>query len=248
MEKHEYKNMFYVEEDSWWYVGLRKLVFSYINKFSNEKVIPRILDAGCGTGRIVEECKVYNAYGMDISQEAIKFCTLRNLNKLLRGSISKIPFKNNTFDIVISLDVLYHMRVKDDSETLKELYRVINNNGILLLNLPAFNFLKSGHDKAMHTKRRYTIRDLKEKVEKAGFIVDRITYRNTILFPIALIMRIMTRLFLKDTVNTRSDNKQLPGLLNTFLKNLMLLENRVIISGLNLPFGLSLYCVARKKI
>lgn len=247
MKKEEYKVMFNIEDDYWWYVGLRNLVLSSINKFNHKKENLKILDAGCGTGKILESYKVHRVYGIDFSEEAIKFCKLRNLNYLLRGSICDVPFKDNSFDIVFSLDVLYHINVKDDLKTLEELYRVIDKNGILLLNLPAYNFLRSRHDEAIHTKRRYTIKDLKEKVEKAGFRIERITYRNTILFPLAVIKRIIKKIFLTNTEKVESDLKPLPGLFNKLFTGFLFLENILLVSGLNFPFGLSLYCIARKK-
>jgi SAM-dependent methyltransferase len=246
MEKKEYEVMFNIEDNYWWYVGLRKLVFSFIDKFSHKRNGLRILDAGCGTGGILERCNVYGAYGLEISEEAIKFCKLRKLNNLVRGSVCDVPFKNNSFDIVISLGVLYHKDVKNDLKTLEELYRVVDENGILLLTLPAYNFLRSRHDKAVHTRHRYTIKELKEKVKKAGFRIERITYQNTILFPLAVIIRVIGRIFFMNTGEVKSDLRPLPGLFNKFLTSLLFLENRLIMSGLNFPFGLSLYCMAKK--
>ncbi len=245
MENREYGLMYTVEDDHWWYVGLRKLALAFIERSSGSGDDQTILDAGCGTGGMLAECSDYNAFGLDISDEAIKFCKVRKLKNVSRGSICDMPFEENSFDVVISLDVLYHLDVSDDSEALKEFHRVLSDGGTLLLNLPAYDFLKGAHDKAVHTRHRYTLREVKDKVERAGFAVERITYRNTFLFPLIASARIMKKLIFRES-GTESDVKPLPGLLNRFLRDVLILENRLILRGMDFPFGLSVFCAARK--
>ena len=247
MEKHEYKTMFSVEDNHWWYAGLRNLVLSFIDKLTHGKDNQKILDAGCGTGGMLAACKGRYIFGIDISEEALKFCGTRELSNVSRGSVCDMPFQDNSFQVVISLDVLYHVNVLDDLEALKEFNRVIAPKGILLLNLPAYDFLKSSHDEVIHTRQRYTLQDVKNKVESAGFIVERTTYRNTLLFPLALAARLARKLHLQNEKKRGSDLSPLPDWLNSFLKGILFLENRLILRGLNFPFGLSVFCVARKK-
>ncbi|RJQ56215.1 MAG: class I SAM-dependent methyltransferase [Nitrospiraceae bacterium] len=247
MEKKVYEVIFNIEDNYWWYVGLRDLVFSSIDKFSHKHDGMRILDAGCGTGKFLDECKAYRAFGLDFSEVAINFCKLRNINNLIRGSICEVPLKNNLFNIVVSLDVIYHMGVKNDVNTLKELHEVISPNGILLLNVPAYNFLKSKHDVAIHTRRRYTIEGLKSDLEKAGFRIEIITYRNTLLFPIAAIKRMVDKFIFVNKDDSDSDLNQSGCLFNKIFTHLLFLENKLIMSGVKLPFGLSVFCVARKE-
>jgi len=247
MEIREYDNMYRVEADNWWYVGLRELTHAFINKFVKRKNDVMLLDAGCGTGGMLAECSGYNAAGLDISEESMKFCRMRNLKNLLRGSVDRMPFKDSVFNIVISFDVLCNTNVQDDFKTLREMYRIMDKNGVLLINLPAYNFLRSRHDESFHQMHRYTVRELREKVRSAGYTVERITYRNTIIFPLMATIRIMERLFPSVLAGKESDMKRLPRLLNIFLRHVLILENRIIIGGLSFPFGLSVFCVARKR-
>jgi SAM-dependent methyltransferase len=247
MKKEEYKVMFNIEDTYWWYVGLRELALTFVDRINKNRDDSRMLDAGCGTGKILEDGRSYNIYGMDYSDEAIKFCKLRGLDNLIRGSISNLPFKNGSFDIVISLDVLYHKNVENDLETLKELCEVMSKDGRLLLNLPAYDFLRGRHDEAVHTKRRYTRKSLKEKLGKAGFEIERITYRNTFLFPVAVAKRVMEKFFPVEPESADSDLKTLPHILNKIFTLLLILENKLITLGLSLPVGLSVFCIARKK-
>lgn len=247
MEKEEYKIMYDMEDNYWWYVGLRRLVFSSIDMFVHKEEKLSILDAGCGTGKILESCKAYTAHGLDISEEALNFCKARGLSNIIKGSICDIPFEDNSFDVVISMDVLYHMDVADDMAALKEFYRITSKNGILTLNLPAYNFIRSRHDDAVHAKHRYTYKELKKKIEKVGFRIERISYRNSILFPLAVVRRMLEKVFFVKDGKMRSDLKPLPAFLNKFFAIILLLENILILSGIKFPFGLSIYCVARKK-
>jgi SAM-dependent methyltransferase len=247
MEKKEYEKMYEVEDNNWWYAGLRRLTRAVMDNIACENDGLAVLDAGCGTGGMLKECGDYSAFGMDISEESMKFCRMRSLENLLRGSVDRIPFKDSVFNIVISLDVLCNMNVQDDFKTLEELYRVIDTNGVLLINLPAYNFLRSRHDESFHQVHRYTARDLREKVRKAGFTVERITYRNTFLFPLMAVVRIVNRLLRSDFEKKESDMRPLPGILNKFLQHVLILENRMIAGGASFPFGLSVFCVARKK-
>jgi len=239
--------MYAVERDHWWYTGLRNLVLAFMHKYSRENRNAVVLDAGCGTGGMLAECKEYNSFGLDISDDALKHCSLRGLGNLSKGSVCEMPFADNSFDIIISLDVLYHLAVTDDLKALREFYRVVNRNGIMLLNLPAYNFLKSPHDRIIHTRERYTLRDVKEKVERAGFTIERITYRNTFLFPVAAIVRLIKKRLSRDDGEHDSDLKPVSGVVNAVLKNILYLENKLILTGMNFPFGLSVFCVAKKK-
>lgn len=247
MELNEYKIMYSVEDNYWWYVGLRKLVISFIETYNEKRDHLKILDAGVGTGKMLNDINAYNVYGMDYSEEAIRYCKLRKLKNLVKGSVDSVPFKESSFNIIISLDVLYHKGVKNDVDTLKEFFRVMHTSGVLILNLPAYNMLQSIHDEAVYTRERYTKKVLTERLQKAGFEVESITYRNTILFPIAIIVRLFQKIFLINRKKATSDLIPLPRLLNKLFTSILLLENSLIASGVNFPFGLSIYCVARKK-
>lgn len=243
----EYEKMYRVEDDNWWYVGLRELTHAFINKFSGRKNDGMFLDVGCGTGGMLAEFSGYHAAGLDISEESMKFCKLRHLHNLVRGSISDIPFKKDIFHIIISLDVIYHLGVPDDMHALQEIHRVMAQDAVLLINLHAYNFLRSSHDIAFHTRQRYTLRDLKAKVEKSGFVIERITYRNTILFPLIAVIRIIKKYYSSTCETIESDMRALPFLLNKFLSGILRFENRLIMLGINFPFGSSIFCVSRKK-
>ncbi len=110
MEKNEYEVMYNMESSFWWYCGLHELVEFYVKQyFSKAKKKLTIFDAGCGTGKMIERLNRYgNISGIDYSEEALKFCKKRGIDNVKQYDLNKWSEKKNTFDIIYSLDVLYH--------------------------------------------------------------------------------------------------------------------------------------------
>ena len=232
--------MYQVEDDFWWYAGLRNLIRNTI--LTHAAPHPRLLDAGCGTGAVMKYLGDMGDYiGVDYSLSALKFCRQRNLNRIMRSSIMTLPFKSGSFDVVTSIDVLYHQGVADDDEALAELYRVLKPGGILITNLPAYESLRSSHDEAIHTRTRYRRLELTHKFVRAGFRVVKNSYRNTFLFPAAL----LTRYLRKGDDSRQSDLEELPRSINRIFTAILNLEN-VWLRSYSFPFGLSIYTVAQK--
>lgn len=246
METAEYEIMYHHEEHHWWYVGLRDLVLAEVARLARGRGPLTILDAGCGTGKILELCRRHRAFGLELFQEAFRFLRRRGLSNVARASIVHVPFADASFDLVVSLDVLCCLDPPGDRDSLRELGRVLKPGGTLILNLPAYEFLRSEHDAAVHTRTRYTRPELRGMIDQAGLRVEKICYRNTFLLPAAAGVRLAQRLFRKRAARPRSDLRALPGPLNRALTLPLFLENRLYRLGVRLPFGLSVYCVARK--
>lgn len=245
MDKEEYRLMYDLEETHWWYVGMRKIYFNLLNKFYKKNTNLSILDVGCGTGLLLEYFKVYGMpVGVDISCEALYFSQQRDKKRILRASVMDLPFLDNSFDLVSASGLIYHLQVKGDILALKECYRVLKENSRIILSAPAYNFLKSRHDKACHTSRRYTKRELKAKMEKAGFKIEKITYANTVLFPLIALIRLAQKMDRRKNMAS-SDIAPTPAFANGILKFILAIEAKLI-KKINFPFGLSILCVARK--
>jgi SAM-dependent methyltransferase len=245
MERDEYRIMYEAEDWYWWHVGLRDLVFSSISRYAPGEGRPRLLDAGCGTGGMLARCGGFDAVGLEASDEALQYCNKRGLQNVVRGSVCDMPFEDGSFDVVVSLDVLYHLDVQNETDALSEMHRVLKSGGILIVNLPAYEFLRGPHDRAIHTRRRYTAGELRKMVARAGLGIVRMTYRNTMLFPLALVRRVIQKAFDSRGGAARSDIKAHPDFLNALLRRVLLMENRLL-SVVDLPFGLSVYCVLKK--
>ncbi len=248
MEIHEYRTMFDIETDYWWYVGLHQLVLYFLGQVNTGKDRLEILDAGCGTGQLMKLCQAVGLepMGLDISREALRFSRVRGLRTLVQGSISEIPFLSAQFDVVVSLDVADCLEAGEIRGTLCEMHRVLRRGGYLILNLPAYNSLRSRHDLAQHILHRFRADELGSLLSEVGFQPHLCTYRNTFLFPVAAIVRLLKRRSAPGHDTLRSDLKPLPHPINAALTRVLALENSLIKTGLHLPFGLSVFGVARK--
>ena len=161
--------MFDVEDRHWWYLGLRAWSPRPIARLAGGKADFSILDAGCGTGKLLEACASYRSVGLELSPDAFPFLRRRGLENVVRGSVVRMPFPDETFDLVVSNDVLCCVETPGDLHALLEMGRVLRTGGNLLLNLPAYEFMRSHHDAAVHTKQRYTRPRLRAMLARAGF-------------------------------------------------------------------------------
>src|SRR5687768_9830740 len=185
--------MYRVEDTLWWYVGMRRIAEALLDGRLQPGL--RILDAGAGTGGNLRWLGRFGvAFGIDLAEEATSFCRERHLSTVARASVTDLPYPDSTFDLVTSFDVIYHLDVANDVAALGEAARVLKQGGTLLVRVPAFDALRSEHDAAVHTRQRYTLGELKQKVERAGLRVRRASYANSLLFPVAAAARLAARI------------------------------------------------------
>jgi SAM-dependent methyltransferase len=254
MLSDEYRVMYEVEDKFWWYIGMRRNLFALLEKYWDwtNHPEPRILDAGCGTGANLQQMvggfggrlNTRNAWGFDVSGEALRFSQRRGLKgRIAQGSITEIPYAGQTFDIAISFDVFNNL--PDDRPGFQEVARVLKPGSIFILNLPAYQFLYGKHDRAIGGRRRYNRKQVTARLAAAGMRVERATYLNTFLFPPAAVVRLLNRG--ESPKEVHSDLTPPPTTLNLILAKAMSLEAEVLRrTRLNLPFGLSVMTVARK--
>jgi SAM-dependent methyltransferase len=246
MKPEEYQVMYDVEDTYWWYVGMRSIFLSLLDGHCGARTDLDILDAGCGTGAMLGHLTPYGGVvGVDISPEAIRLATNREVEgcELVQSSVTDLPFDDEAFDLVTSFDVI--CCIDECGLAFTELSRVLKPGGRVILNLPAYNPLRSEHDLAVHIKRRYTRADVGEEVERVGLTVERITHANTLLFPIEAAVRVAKKLPAKSASEAKSDLHSLPSAVNRSLAQPLFLE-RWLLRRIDLPFGLSVICVARK--
>ncbi len=244
MERSEYEILAAVEATHWWHGGMRAIAATWLDPLYRSHLPTRILDAGCGTGGNSTFLRRYGAVtGIDLSPEAITFGLGRTGATLTRGSVLALPFADNSFNLITSFDVLYHRAVPDEQPALEEFRRVLAPGGRVLLRLPAYEFLRSKHDRAVHTRRRYTRSAVVALLTSAGFIVERCSYVNTVLFPAALAQRLLERA-IPALEHQESDLSLPPAPLNTALRVPMALESSWLSLGGTFPVGLSVICLA----
>jgi SAM-dependent methyltransferase len=230
------------EERHWWYRGRRKV----LNRVINDLGLPphaRILDAGCGSGRNMVELSRYGTVSaIEVSPASVALARERCAGEVVEGSVLEMPFADASFDLAASLDVIEHL--EDDVGALRELRRVVAPGGALLATVPAYQWLWSGHDEINHHYRRYTRSSLARAGASGGWHEVRTTYFNSLLLPIAILLRVLER-FSRRPTESSLDLWVPPEPLNWMLERPMLLEAGLIGRGGRIPAGLSLLTVFR---
>jgi SAM-dependent methyltransferase len=230
------------EDRHWWYRG-RRTVIDRVLCGVELPAHARILDAGCGSGRNMLELSRHGTVtGVELSATSAALARDRNSGEVLTCSVLEMPFADDSFDLAVSLDVIEHL--DDDLAALRELRRVVAPGGALLLTVPAYQWLWSGHDEINHHRRRYTRRTLHAVAERAGWRQVRTTYFNSLLLPIAILLRVLDRVNRK-TTESSLDLWVPPEPFNWLLERPLALEASVIARGGRIPAGLSLLAVFR---
>lgn len=245
METEEYQKLHQLEDHLWWFVGMRALSLSLIERFVPRSTRLHILDVGCGTGGMMPHLRSFGSVvGVDVSGQALSFAKRREQGHLVQAGLPHLPFPSRSFDLLTSFDVLYHQSVTDDDAALFEMARLLRPGGKLLLRVPAHDWLRGRHDLAVHTRHRYGKRELREKLQRAGLVVSYISYANCFLFPVAASRRVAERV--ANMEGPGSDVRELPAAINSLLTAVLDLEARIV-RRWALPFGLSLLAVAGKN-
>ena len=246
MEHAEYEVMAAVEDRHWWYGGMRAISAALLDEAFAGHHDLAILDAGCGTGGNARFLRRYGRVaGIDLAADALTLGGPRVPGALARASVLDLPFADSSFDLVTSFDVLYHRAVPDETRALCEVRRVLKPGGRLLIRLPAYEFLRSKHDRAVHTRRRYTLASARELMSAGGLDVERCSYINTLLFPIPLAQRLLERAL--PTLERGDSDLALPApLINEALRWPLATEAAWLAHGGSFPIGLSIIMRARR--
>jgi SAM-dependent methyltransferase len=224
MNPTEYVTMYAVEDRHWWYVGMQRLTLALLRQVYPTQTNLAILDAGCGTGAAASYLSALGQVtGLDYVFLALGFCQRRGLKRLSQGTVTQLPFASAS----------------------AEFFRTLKPGGRLLLRLPAYNALRSHHDQIIHTQRRFSAPEIRQALSNVGFVNEKISYANTVLFPAAAGKRLLERVW--PVQGEQSDVKPNPPWQDKFLAHILGLEARWL-THFNLPFGLTVVSLSRKPI
>lgn len=247
MKSALYDEMFRMEERHWWFCARRRIVLTLLRQKLEraQRGSPKTLEvcdlgAGCGSV-LLELSKRYTAVGMDLADEAIGYSRARGVT-ILRGRLpDRVPFQPARFDAVLALDVIEH--VADDVAAVQASTRLLKPNGILVLSVPAHQWLWTKRDEAHGHKRRYSFRDLRQLLNASGLSIEFMSYFNCFLFPLALAERLARKHLGLDRVGP--DLSLPPAMMNTAMQMAFSAE-AMILPHAHLPFGLSLIAIGRR--
>ena len=236
MEAAEYVLMDAAEDQMWWYRALhRRLVGALVGVHGN------VLDVGCGTGGLLARLRTarpdLGLTGIEWADAASRRAASKSAAPIVCGSANMLPFADASFAAVIAADLLCH-RAVDPDRALAELRRVLHPGGRLVVNMPAYAWLLSAHDRQVHNVRRQTARQLVAMLREAGFRSVQARYWNSLLLPLMVVQR---KLLARGSA--ASDVAPFPPWLNASLHAMTEIERRLPFA---LPAGGSVLATAER--
>jgi len=244
MDPSAYLEMANTEQHHWWFVGRRSILESVIEQLELPDKA-NILEVGSGTGGNLQMLKRHgkvSAIEMDDNARQIAMERTGGSIDIKQGKFPvDMPVMQEKFDLICLFDVLEH--IEQDAETLLKLKGILTESGRILVTVPAYPWLWSIHDEYLHHKRRYSRAELIFKADTAGLCASKLTYFNTLLFPLAVALRLKDKLFSRKVA---SGTKLPPKVFNTFLAFLFGSE-RIVLRRLRFSFGVSLLAVLEAK-
>jgi ubiquinone/menaquinone biosynthesis C-methylase UbiE len=233
MDEMELSSLAEIEERHWWFAERRNLLRVWATQFPRNT---NLLDIGAGVGtqsRLLKNEFGFDVIAVELSTYGSNKCRNSGLQTLQESAIN-LSSKDGTVDAVIAMDVLEH--IQEDRAALLEINRVLKSNGKFFITVPAFKFMWSKHDEAVQHVRRYSKREITQKLRESGFLVTNIRYWNSILFPLAVARRVFNL--------GNSDLALPPKFLNILFGRVVAIERKICI--LNKFPGTSIIIAAKK--
>ena len=237
MEEFVYKDIIIQEKEHWWFKARREILRSQLEQLDLPNDID-ILEVGCGTGGNLDMLNEYgNIHAIEMDSFAIK-----NAQKIYpnvkQGELpNNIPF-DKKFDLICMFDVLEH--IEEDFETIEILRTYLKDDGIMLITVPAYQWLYGTHDKFLHHKRRYMLNNLLPIFKE--FKILKKSYFNTFLFPLVVLSRIIDKL----STNKTSMGYATPSKIINKILFLVFKSEKYFLKSLSFPFGSSIILCAKK--
>ncbi|GAB3239419.1 class I SAM-dependent methyltransferase [Hymenobacter seoulensis] len=240
-----------LEEQHWWFASRRDAVFDLIQSL-NLPLTAAILEIGCSGGPLLQrllDAGYSNVAGIDVSTKAIALAHTRGISSAAVMDGAALEFNADQFDLIIASDVLEH--IEYEAEALREWMRVLKPNGQLLVFVPAHPYLWSEHDVVNHHFRRYSRQELINRLQQAGLYVQRSSFWNAALFFPTAFLRLGRRLLYGPVSSTikpgaAGDLHYFTEPVNKAVLWWIKCENRML-QHINLPFGISVFALARKQ-
>lgn len=248
MEPYEYETLYRLEDNYWWFRGLRDILIQVVKSLQLQPS-SKVLDIGCGTGatlKTITDSFDLKGFGFDFSMAALPFLKERLQKNIGCCSVNSLPFKSSAFDVVFCIDVLESKSV-DEVAAVSEMRRVLKTLGYMVLIVPAYRWLYTReHHAAVHAVRRYSQSDVIGMMKEENFEIKRATHLFSILFPLIVCYRLMLRAnFLRKRAVPRSELRPLAGFLNSLFYQIVRLE-RILLKTMNFSWGSSILIVAQK--
>ena len=251
MQEAEYHMLAAQESGHWWYRSLQRRVLTRLRQEARRRGHPlSVFDAGCGTGGLLQtlarEAAVARCSGCDASPVALHYCRQRGL-PVRAASVHDLATWPERFDLVLSMDVLYHREV-DPARAMAAMAALLHPGGLLLLNVAAMPCLARRHDRRVLGARRFRPDELRQLTTSNGLVVESLSYWNSWLMPLLWLQARLEQGERSAAEEPSSSAVQPPpDWLNRLLVDLLKLEEQLS-RLLPLPWGSSLLLQARRPV
>lgn len=238
------------EFSHFWWQGFRAFVRPALERAVAGRRV-QSLDCGCGTGANLKMLREFGtAAGIDVTWAGLAFARERGEPRIAQASAAALPFPDDSFDLVTSFDVLQCVPDADEPAALAEISRVLRPGGHAVLTVAAMDLLRGNHSILSHEVRRYSKRQLRERLARAGLRPVRVTYTNATLFPILAPLRMAQRAIglAASDADARAERESAipPRPINAILTALLRAEAAAV-RRIDMPFGSSLLAIARRS-
>jgi SAM-dependent methyltransferase len=239
MERSVYDQMADLDQRHWWYTARRRVLADLIRRVVKPPAGASILEIGCGTGHNLAMLAQFGTVdALELDDAARALAEQRLGKKVMRAPLPELKgVPSDHYDLIAALDVIEH--IDDDRAAIASIARRLKRGGKLLIAVPAHPWMWSAHDVVNHHRRRYSKAALRSLIDQSPLTLERIGYFNSLLFPLAVADRTMSRLRGRDD----SDLKLPAAGLNAALDRIFGAE-RYLVGRFPLPLGLSLFAVA----
>ncbi|MEK7524335.1 MAG: class I SAM-dependent methyltransferase [Patescibacteria group bacterium] len=245
-----FEQLFKLEAKHFWFRSRNKIIQKLLTKFLPPHKTSKILEVGCGTGYVLSGLSKFPNYrltGADLHIKGLIFAKKRlPQTPFVQVDFRRLPFYHE-FDAVGAFDVLEH--IEEDEEAIKSAHQALKPHGFFMITVPQHRWLWSQQDEAAYHKRRYTRRELCEKLKKNGFTIRFSSSFVCFLLPLMLISRLRQK---KISAGHKEreynyDELRISRFINVILRCVMRMDEWFIQHGISLPFGGSIIIVSQKK-
>ncbi|MBA4259730.1 MAG: hypothetical protein C0446_11250 [Chitinophaga sp.] len=251
MDQQYFKEYYHLERVNWWFTVRRRILRDRIHRQLQSPKGIQSLNIGAATGTTSDMLTEFGeVMSVEYDQECCDFTKTFLSTPLIQGSITELPFENNSYDLVCAFDVIEH--VADDTKAVEEMMRVCKPGGHIAITVPAYAFLWGEHDEINQHFRRYTKTELLKllKTHKGKIVYH--TYFNSILFlPIAAFRLLATGLSKlrgakKKTVESDHAIFGTEGFFNNLLAGIFSIDYYLLKWGFRFPAGVSIMVFFKK--
>jgi len=239
MERVVYRQMAELDQRHWWYRARREVLAELIRREATPQPGGHILEIGCGTGHNLEMLGGFGSVdAVELDDEARAIAETRLGRQVLSAPLPElVGVPDGAYDLIAALDVIEH--IEDDGAALVAIAGKLKPGGKFLMTVPAHQWMWSAHDVVNHHKRRYSKAGLQRLLQASPLKLEKIGYFNSLLFPLAMVDRLASRLRGKDDADLKLPSAPLNGTLERIFA-----AERHLVGRLPLPPGLSLFAVA----